>query len=327
MASSSSTAPVQRVRYVTVDLDEATEMIRSQYFRHEPSFAGDRDRFRMRIDSDGVVAPAGLLRIDHAQHTMHVLADGEPFERPTVAIPHFGPVRYTCGREEVLAGPRLAPMWGRSEIEWDDADLMVASLDLDGLRRVGADISGLPSSAVAFTAMAPVSPELGEYFAATVAHLRRDVLSNDEAMSSALARGAAFRELAVAMLAAFPNTTHTLAPSRGGVGAEPATVRRAVEFIDANAHRDVGLTEIAAAARLGVRGLQLAFRRHRDITPLTHLKRVRMERVHRDLQDADPACGGTVGAIAARWGFTHAGGFSVDYRRIYGCRPSDTLRR
>lgn len=51
-----------------------------------------------------------------------------------------------------------------------------------------------------------------------------------------------------------------------------------------------------------------------------------MESAHRDLRAADPASGDTVAAIAARWGFLHAGRFSIGYRETYGCSPSDTLR-
>ncbi|WSG36845.1 helix-turn-helix domain-containing protein [Dactylosporangium sp. NBC_01737] len=34
----------------------------------------------------------------------------------------------------------------------------------------------------------------------------------------------------------------------------------------------------------------------------------------------------TVAAIAARWGFTHPGRCSTDYRAAYGRSPSDTMR-
>jgi AraC-like DNA-binding protein len=79
-------------------------------------------------------------------------------------------------------------------------------------------------------------------------------------------------------------------------------------------------------ARLDYSALQLAFRRHLDITPTHYLRQVRLERAHRDLQRADPATGVTVTMIAHRWGLPHLGRFSTDYRRIYGLSPSRTLR-
>lgn len=106
----------------------------------------------------------------------------------------------------------------------------------------------------------------------------------------------------------------------------PATVLRAVEFIEVHASREIGLVEIAAAARLGTRALQLAFRAHHDVTPLEYLRRVRMARAHADLQQADPTFGATVGAVATRWMFTNPGRFAGQYREIYGSSPGGTLR-
>jgi AraC-like DNA-binding protein len=107
---------------------------------------------------------------------------------------------------------------------------------------------------------------------------------------------------------------------------EPAVVRRAAEYIDTHAGEPIGLAQIAAAARVGARSLQLAFRRHRATTPLAYLRDVRMERARAELLAADPAAGDTVAAIATRWGFTHHGHFAIDYRRRYGCSPSQSLR-
>ena len=58
---------------------------------------------------------------------------------------------------------------------------------------------------------------------------------------------------------------------------------------------------------------------------MEYLRRVRLDRAHRDLQAADPAVD-TVTAIAGRWGFTHAGRFSTAYKREFGTAPSETLR-
>jgi transcriptional regulator GlxA family with amidase domain len=103
-------------------------------------------------------------------------------------------------------------------------------------------------------------------------------------------------------------------------------VRRAAAFIEEHAGEDIGLGDIARAARVGPRALQMAFRRYRDTTPLEHLRRVRLERAHRELLAADPAAGDTVAIIADRWGFAHHGYFAASYRRAYGRSPHVTLR-
>lgn len=64
-----------------------------------------------------------------------------------------------------------------------------------------------------------------------------------------------------------------------------------------------------------------------DPTPLGHLRTVRLNLVHRDLRAAGPHAGATVTQLAGRWGFWHTGRFAAQYRAVYGCSPSETLRR
>ena len=148
------------------------------------------------------------------------------------------------------------------------------------------------------------------------------------ALASPLICGQTQRLLATAVLTTFPHTaldalTDSTTVPVGVV--EPAALRRAVAFIDAHASEDIGIAEIAQAARVGPRGLQQAFRRYRDTTPMEYLRRVRLDHAHRELLAGDPARGDIVSAIAARWGFPHAGRFSMAYHDTYGCLPSQTL--
>ncbi len=107
---------------------------------------------------------------------------------------------------------------------------------------------------------------------------------------------------------------------------QPETLRRAIAFIHDNAHREIALTDIAAAIG-GVTppSVQYTFRRHLGTTPLEYLRRVRLHRAHRDLQAADPAVD-TVMEIAGRWRFGHPGRFSMAYKEAFGTPPSLTLR-
>ncbi|MEX5257971.1 helix-turn-helix domain-containing protein [Kocuria arenosa] len=103
-------------------------------------------------------------------------------------------------------------------------------------------------------------------------------------------------------------------------------VRRAVAFIEAHLAEDIGLVEIAQAARMSPLGLQAAFRRERDTTPLGYLRAARLAAAHRDLVAADPTTRATAEALAAAWGFTHRGRFVAVYRGRYGQSPGTTLR-
>lgn len=107
--------------------------------------------------------------------------------------------------------------------------------------------------------------------------------------------------------------------------AHPPMLRRVVSFIHDNAHADIGLMDMAAAVNVTPRSVQYMFRRYLGTTPLEYLRRVRLDRAHRDLKAADPTVD-TVTAIAGRWGFAHAGRFSMAYKQVFGTAPSSTLR-
>lgn len=152
-----------------------------------------------------------------------------------------------------------------------------------------------------------------------------DLLAEPETAASPLLLGPAARLLAATALAIFPNTIAPPPVAADGSDAHPGTLRRAVAFIDANCDRDIGLADIARAACVTPRAVQLAFRRHLDATPTAYLRRARLAEAHRQLRDATPGGGVTVTAVAARWGFTPSR-FTERYRAAYGVLPSHTLR-
>jgi AraC-like DNA-binding protein len=172
----------------------------------------------------------------------------------------------------------------------------------------------------------PVNAAAGQQLRSAIGHVDRHVLADPVASASPLIVATASRYLAACVLATFPNTALTEVTAGDRAGAGSAVVRRAVEHIETHAGMDMSPADIAKAAHITVRGLQYAFRRHLDTTPMAYVRRVRLEHVHRELLAADPATGVTVTAIATRWGFLHQGRFVATYRRVYGRRPGQTLR-
>lgn len=106
----------------------------------------------------------------------------------------------------------------------------------------------------------------------------------------------------------------------------PASVRRAERFIEDNAEKPIGLADLASAAGVSPRTLQLAFRRFRDTTPMAHLRGLRLELARSELarvgQDR-----GSVTSVAQAHGFGSLSRFAADYRARFHEQPSETLRR
>lgn len=116
------------------------------------------------------------------------------------------------------------------------------------------------------------------------------------------------------------STTFSGALRRPGQRAcAPASVRRALAYIDDNAHLPITIDDVAAAAYMSTRGLQYAFRRALDMTPAEALRRARLDGAHRDLLAGN---GASVAAVARRWGFTNSSRFAAAYREAYATPPT-----
>jgi AraC-like DNA-binding protein len=105
---------------------------------------------------------------------------------------------------------------------------------------------------------------------------------------------------------------------------EPLCVRRAEEYIEANAHEHIALADLAAVTGVAIRTLTAAFRTHRGYSPMAFLRTRRFELAHKRLVATSAA---TVAAVALSCGFEHLGRFSVGYRARFGESPTETLRR
>lgn len=152
------------------------------------------------------------------------------------------------------------------------------------------------------------------------------LLASPAAAASPLIIGSTARLLAATVLVAFPNSWDTDPAARDRTDASTATLRLAIAFIDEHAARDISVADVAAAAHVTIRAVQIAFRRHYGTTPAGYLRRVRLDRARQDLLAADPARE-SVTAVAYRWGFASPGQFTAAYQQAYGVTPDQTLRQ
>ncbi|CAM5388510.1 AraC-like DNA-binding protein OS=Leifsonia shinshuensis OX=150026 GN=HNR13_001078 PE=4 SV=1 [Leifsonia shinshuensis] len=107
--------------------------------------------------------------------------------------------------------------------------------------------------------------------------------------------------------------------------APPATIRRAAQFIDENAHLPITVPDVAAAVGANTRTLSRGFRDHLDTSPGAYLARARLDGAHRELAASRPERT-SVSQVAAAWGFFNPGRFASRYRATFGVLPSQTLR-
>lgn len=317
--------PIRRVAIETRDPEVGHQWLRDMYVEHTPGLCGPAHRFRLRVSSSGIDG----LRIDHVRHSMRVQTVTQEYGAAVAVQLGEGRIGASVERSSVRPGPGgwfLVDAVRPVHLEWNDVAVRAVRLDLEAVRTLAEELTGHRAARFDVDLAEPLDAERAHYWSTVCDHVDRNLLSSDALMASPLIRRQAFRTLGVALIMSFPNAAlgTLLDPTaRTPAAGAPATVRRAVAFIDEHAAEPIGIDDVARAARIGVRALQLAFRKHRDTTPLEYLRRVRIELAHRDLQDGDPTRGDTV---AARWGFVNHSAFSMEYRRAYGRPPSRTLR-
>jgi AraC family ethanolamine operon transcriptional activator len=113
-------------------------------------------------------------------------------------------------------------------------------------------------------------------------------------------------------------------------GHRPVTPRRdlahrAEVFIRASLREPTRIDDICSAVNASTRALHNAFKQVYGIPPKTYQKALRLAAVRRELLEG--RAGATVSGTAARWGFYQFGYFAMDYRRMFGEGPRETLHR
>jgi AraC family ethanolamine operon transcriptional activator len=102
-----------------------------------------------------------------------------------------------------------------------------------------------------------------------------------------------------------------------------AAVRRVDEYLDAHERELPSLAELCGVAGTSERTLEYAFREQLGIPLVTYRRLRRLNAVRRELRAGEPET--SVSGVAMRWGFWQLGRFAVEYRALFGERPSDTL--
>ncbi|MBP0592782.1 helix-turn-helix domain-containing protein [Paraburkholderia sp. LEh10] len=155
--------------------------------------------------------------------------------------------------------------------------------------------------------------------------LLRSVL--DESASVALSERAR-RNLQTSVLSSLLDLCAASALEPAAIPARPRRqwiVSEARDYVLANRERPVGVPELCEHLHVSRRTLQYCFQDVLGLAPANYLRALRLNGARRDLCGAAPG-ERTVQDVAAAWGFWHLSQFATDYRKLFGMRPSETLK-
>lgn len=326
-------------RITTSDLDEARQRLTDVYCPHRiaPGPQSDTGEFFCRQIGHGW---AGLAAFDLQYGGSEIVVDPVPFDDfVLVTRPLRGRFAVTAkgsGERGTVTSSQAIVMdpYGWNQLRWRD-DCRVINLVFDRrlFEKTAAEIFLQDEPcAVRFELTAPRRGSAAirwESVSRMVWSELRTATGRADGWGladSPLLRTALFRLSTAALLEAYPHSLLRTRDTTTAESAAPSAVRRANAFIELNADRAIGLAEIAAAARLSVRGLQAAYRRHGLATPMRQLKEARMRRARCELRAASSS-DTTVTVVAGRWGFINIGRFTTDYRQMFGTTPGQDLAK
>jgi AraC-like DNA-binding protein len=126
------------------------------------------------------------------------------------------------------------------------------------------------------------------------------------------------------VLGAYLDAVHS-EPGHRPVTPRRELARRAETFIRKSLRDPTRIDDICSAVNASARALHNAFKQVYGIPPKSYQKALRLATVRQELLAGRP--GATVSATAVKWGFFQFGYFAMDYRRMFGEAPRETLRR
>lgn len=328
--STSKGFPAQQVHgaFVSEDIDDARFAGGLIYHPHEVRVLGDEKQFRLKM----MTATLGPVTIGRVTYSTEVeIHTGELRDSYQVNIPMRGELATSSGRSRTVANPHRAAVYRcdqRSELRgWSSqypSPLLGIKIERKALEDQLSARLGVPvDHPIAFEIELDLDSTVGRQWLSLVEGISHQ-LDSPEALALHPIVAAPMAECLMSGLlvsAEHDYRTRLYEPKPALRGA----VRMAVDYLEARADQPITVTELARSVGVSVRTLQLGFQESLGTTPMRHLKAIRLQRVRRDLLNADPHVEG-VTEIALRWGFMHVGRFAGEYRAMFGESPSSALR-
>ena len=107
--------------------------------------------------------------------------------------------------------------------------------------------------------------------------------------------------------------------------ARPSRLQPVLGYMENHADQPLTPGNSLRQGCMSVRALHATFQNELGVSPMAHLRRIRLDRVHAELlRSTGPV---RISDVAARWGFFHPSRFARQYHERFGELPSDTARR
>ena len=221
----------------------------------------------------------------------------------------------------------LSPTMPTTMVWHDDCAQLILLIERRLVEQRAAALAGRPVGAVEFSPALDLASEGARALQARAFALAECAERIDPRRGIGALASADIREALLDALLHGPRhgLSDAMACFDGRAAALPRAVRRARDHLVAHATEPLDLEGLAAVAGVGIRALQIGFRRHFGLSISHMLQELRLAQLNARLSRGGEA--GRVTDLAIDLGFTHLSRMASAYRRKFGETPSETLRR
>lgn len=105
----------------------------------------------------------------------------------------------------------------------------------------------------------------------------------------------------------------------------PEYLKRALQFIQHNIQTSICHSDLEHITGVSKQKLSKAFKLRLQMSPHSYIRYYRLKCIYEELSLAKDKT--NITAIAMKWGISHLGRFSIEYKQQFGESPSDTIRK
>jgi len=246
-------------------------------------------------------------------------------------VPIRGKALVRTGGRQVESSPRavasiLSPTLPTQMVWQNDCAQLIMLVDRQQVERRAAALAERPTSAVEFEPHIDLNSPFGQALQSQIEYLV-DLAEQGPASKLSPVMAATLRESIVGLLLTGQrnNLSAVINRSISYQQPVPAVFRRARERLEAHAAEPLDLEKLAQLSGIGVRSLQLGFRRYFGISISGALLDIRLAQLRSRLSNAKPD--ERIVDIALDLGFSHLSRMASLYRAKFGESPSETRRR
>jgi AraC-like DNA-binding protein len=313
-------------RLATTDIEEAREVLTRQYCSHS-IFKKDHSA---SLDVRYSHSPLLNMSFNYLQYGAEV--DIRPREFETFYLMHIP----LAGRASIRAAGHqyylrpgaaaiVSPNHQLSTTWTADCRQLMLKIDRKPLESYLSHLIYKPvDRPLEFPLVFDLTAGLGASFYGLVRHLVAELAHNDAVARSKLLC-TQLEQTLITLILCGANHSYRDALEAADGAVCPKHVLKAHQYMMANARENITIEDLTHVAGVSGRALYEGFRRFKGASPMACLRAIRMQAIRKELLEGDDSDDVTL--IAQRWGFFHLGRFASNYQKIFGEKPSQTLRR